>query len=38
VTSNGVRLVDWINQAINGENPASVSCEPNCGAPKPPDP
>ena len=35
VESAGVKLVDWINDVVNDKPVESVSCEPNCGAPKP---
>jgi hypothetical protein len=35
VTSSGVKLVDWIRDAVLDKPVADVDCMPNCGAPKP---
>jgi hypothetical protein len=35
MTSNGVRLIDWINDVVADKDVQNVSCEPNCGAPNP---
>jgi hypothetical protein len=34
MTSDGVRLVDWIDDVIAGRDVPSVSCGSDCGAPK----
>jgi hypothetical protein len=35
MTSGGVALLDWLGKVTNDENPTSVDCNPDCGAPRP---
>jgi hypothetical protein len=35
VSSGGVPLIDWLGDAVSGKPVANVSCEPDCGSPKP---
>jgi hypothetical protein len=35
VESNGVRLVDWLSDAVSDTPVESIQCDPDCGAPLP---
>jgi hypothetical protein len=35
VESGGVRLIDWIDDVVNDKPVDNVSCDPDCGGPKP---
>ena len=35
IESDGVRLVDWLNDAVTDKPIESIDCDPNCGAPLP---